>query len=135
MDMPATSDATREEAPLGANAIAPVALSRKRRTFDTIAPLSLCVAGAIALTLHKLLPNQQHADPTRLYPRLLLVIIVAGLVLSILRVVQPKSGLFARAISWCLRTAPIVAAGVLLLCAWDLITLKLNWMPLPYFPG
>jgi NitT/TauT family transport system permease protein len=23
----------------------------------------------------------------------------------------------------------------LLLCAWDLITLKFNWMPLPYFPG
>jgi NitT/TauT family transport system permease protein len=29
----------------------------------------------------------------------------------------------------------VLAAGVLLLCAWDLITLKLNLMPLPYFPG
>jgi NitT/TauT family transport system permease protein len=33
------------------------------------------------------------------------------------------------------RSAPLFAAGVLLLCAWDLITLKLNLMPLPYFPG
>jgi hypothetical protein len=39
------------------------------------------------------------------------------------------------ALHWCVANAPIVAAGVLLLCAWDLITLKLNWMPLPYFPG
>ena len=118
MDMPAASDATREEAPVSADAAAPVALSRKRRRFDAIAPLSLCVAGAIALTLHKLLPDQQHAEPTRLYPRLLLVVIIAGLALSILRLVAPKTGLIARAIDWCLRTAPILAAGVLLLCGW-----------------
>jgi NitT/TauT family transport system permease protein len=138
MDMPAatTSDATtREETPANVDSVAPVAPSRERRRLDALAPLSLCVAGAIALTLHKLVPNGQNADPTRLYPRLLLVVIVAGLLLAIVRLVAPKRGLVARALDWCVRTAPIVAAGVLLLCAWDLITLKLNWMPLPYFPG
>jgi NitT/TauT family transport system permease protein len=139
MDMPAASNTTRDEPPVsGVDDVveaAPVEPSSERRRFDAYAPMSMCVMGAIALTLHKLLPNGQNADPTRLYPRLLLGVIVAGLVLSILRAVAPKSGLIASVIGWCVRTAPIVAAGVLLLCAWDLITLKLNWMPLPYFPG
>src|SRR5207237_1358403 len=36
---------------------------------------------------------------------------------------------------WCVVNAPILAAATALLCAWDVITLKLALMPLPYFPG
>ena len=33
------------------------------------------------------------------------------------------------------RYAPLVAGAVVVFCCWDLITLKLNWLSLPYFPG
>ncbi len=37
--------------------------------------------------------------------------------------------------SWVSRYAPLrLAAAVLAFCVWDLITLKFNWMTLPYFP-
>ncbi len=37
--------------------------------------------------------------------------------------------------AWLCHYAPLLAAAVLALCVWDTITLKLNWMTLPYFPG
>ncbi len=36
---------------------------------------------------------------------------------------------------WDRRNAPLTAGAVLAFCAWDLVTLKLNLMTLPYFPG
>ena len=36
---------------------------------------------------------------------------------------------------WARHHAPLLAGAVLVLCVWDLVTLKLAWMPLPYFPG
>ncbi len=40
-----------------------------------------------------------------------------------------------RCAPWAAHYAPLLAGAVGLLAAWDLITQKLNWMPLPYFPG
>jgi NitT/TauT family transport system permease protein len=36
---------------------------------------------------------------------------------------------------WDRRNAPLAAGAVLAFCAWDLVTLKLGWMSLPFFPG
>ena len=36
---------------------------------------------------------------------------------------------------WGRRNAPLAAGAVLAFCTWDIITLKLNWLTLPYFPG
>jgi len=36
---------------------------------------------------------------------------------------------------WGRRNAPLAAGIVVAFCAWDLVTLKLNWLTLPYFPG
>ena len=36
---------------------------------------------------------------------------------------------------WVRHYAPLLAGAVLAFCLWDLITLKLDWMTLPYFPG
>jgi NitT/TauT family transport system permease protein len=107
-------------------------------------PFLPAVAAAIALTIHRALPNGQNAEPTRLYPRLLIGVIVASVLLGftrkLWRPIKPNWRTFPLAapvntIAWCVRSAPILAAGVILLCAWDLITLKFNLMPLPYFPG
>src|SRR6185437_13782441 len=38
-------------------------------------------------------------------------------------------------IGWVSPNAPLFAAAILLLCLWDLLTLKLAVVPLPYFPG
>lgn len=37
--------------------------------------------------------------------------------------------------TWIHYHAPLLAGGIVLLGLWDLITLQLAWMPLPYFPG
>jgi NitT/TauT family transport system permease protein len=37
--------------------------------------------------------------------------------------------------AWVQHHAPLLAGAIMLLCAWDLATLKLALMPLPYFPG
>jgi len=124
-------------APSGAPAIG----SRPPFRLTTFLP---CIAAAIALAVHRWVPSQQSHEPTRLYPRLLLVVIVAGILLGLTqrfwRHIKPSiRNLPVAAISnllhWCVASAPILAAGMLLLCAWDLITLKLALMPLPYFPG
>ena len=36
---------------------------------------------------------------------------------------------------WTIHHAPLLAGFIGLLCLWDRVTLKLAWMPLPYFPG
>jgi NitT/TauT family transport system permease protein len=135
MDVPAVSGEAQDDALMSGD-VAPVALRREPRGLDALAPLMPAIAGAVALTLHKSLPNGQNADPTHLYPLLLMWVIGLGLALTVVcRLAPAKRGVFARLLDWCVRTAPILAVGVLLLCAWDLITLKFNWMPLPYFPG
>lgn len=86
-------------------------------------------AGVAALLFHRFLPNQQTSLPTRAYPLLLELLIAATLVLvAIYCVVRPWR-------PWIRHHAPLLAGAFLWLGLWDLITLKLNWLPLPYFPG
>jgi NitT/TauT family transport system permease protein len=133
IDTPAQTPLAPEEAPTPEIQRASM---RRTRGFSSYSPLLASLAGAGALLVHRLVPNQQNADPTRLYPRLLLTVIIAGVVLAIVyQIWHPKVPLVRRLLDWSVRTAPILAAGVVLLCAWDLITLKLDWLPLPYFPG
>jgi NitT/TauT family transport system permease protein len=89
----------------------------------------LCAAAAIALGLHQLLPNLQSPVPTLLYPRLLAVLLAAGLALAAgQRVLPPVRG-------WVRHYAPLFAAATIALCVWDCVTLKFDMLPLPYFPG
>jgi NitT/TauT family transport system permease protein len=87
------------------------------------------VAGLAVFALHKLLPNQQSALPTKIYPLLLQILLGVTVLLALLqfawRPMRP----------WFRHSAPLMAGGFVWLGLWDLITLKMNWMPLPYFPG
>ena len=114
------------------------------RRLAPLFPFLPSIAAAIALAFHLALPNRQLADATRLYPRFLLTVLAFGVILGLTqklwKPIAPtlRNALLAvpsNFLHWCVASAPILAAGVMLLCAWDLITLKLNWMPLPYFPG
>jgi NitT/TauT family transport system permease protein len=93
------------------------------------AVLAPVLAALAALLLHKLLPNRQIGLPTWLYALLLQTFVVVAVVLA--------------AIHWAWRPlrngirhyGPLLAGVAVWLCLWDLMTLKLAWLPLPYFPG
>jgi NitT/TauT family transport system permease protein len=87
------------------------------------------VAAILALLAHWLIPNRQTSIATRLYPGLLFALLAASLVLA------AAQWLWERARAWVLDSSPLFAGGIALLCLWDTVTLKLAWMPLPYFPG
>jgi NitT/TauT family transport system permease protein len=118
---------------------------RNKRNTLVWLPVFVPVATAgIALAVHRGLSNQQNAESTGTYARVLLAVIVVFMLLGLTqRFWQrmkpswrnfPLAALF-NLLHWCVNSAPIVGVGMILLCAWDLTTLKFNLMPLPYFPG
>jgi NitT/TauT family transport system permease protein len=85
--------------------------------------------GLLALLAHRYLPNGQTSPPTRLYPLLLKVGIGITLLLAVAQLTwRPLR-------PWIRSRSPLWTGGFLLLTIWDLITLKLAWVPLPFFPG
>jgi NitT/TauT family transport system permease protein len=105
-----------------------------------ITALSPIVAAFAALALHQFLPNQQvlplsmdqwnglpfwkHPYPVVLEGILLVSLLLAAAAAT-WRSLRP----------WVRHNAPLVAGLLLLFAFWDLITLKWNWMTLPYYPG
>jgi NitT/TauT family transport system permease protein len=95
----------------------------------TAAALLPPAAALAALLAHRYLPNRQTAIPTRLYPMLLQIILAATVALAALHWVwRPLR-------RWTWQNGPLLAGAILWFMVWDLITLKLALMPLPYFPG
>jgi len=82
-----------------------------------------------ALLIHRYVPNKQTALPTRAYPRLLEILLGATLVLAAVQ------WLWRPLRRWMEHSGPLLAGAFFVLAIWDLITLKLALMPLPYFPG
>jgi NitT/TauT family transport system permease protein len=128
---PATPDAT---APVGRGA----AVSADRVAAAGAGVLALALAALAALAVHLFLPNGQTPEIAwtdalapwlHPYPILLETLLAAALLLAAAQWTWPPLR------AWLGHFAPLLAVGVLAFCAWDLITLKLNWMTLPYFPG
>jgi len=91
--------------------------------------LATPLAGLIALAVHLLVSKCESAVDTRSYTVFLGAILAASVSAV---VVQPFwSGLRRRVPP----LGPILAAAVLLLCLWEVITSGLRLLPLPYFPG
>lgn len=105
------------------------------------------LAAGIGLAVHRWVPNGQDTEISGLYAGFLLGVIIAGLVLGFTQRLWRPAGLSLRrplrlpfaalsnVMRWSVLNADVLAVGVLLLCAWEMITLKLDLMPLPYFPG
>jgi NitT/TauT family transport system permease protein len=102
------------------------------------AGLAQVVAALAALAVHFYWPDAQttpftwtDALPVWLhpYPVVLEALLIASLLLSALqwawRPLRP----------WARYNAPLLAGAVLVCCVWDVITLKMDWMALPFFPG
>jgi NitT/TauT family transport system permease protein len=70
------------------------------------------------------LPAWEHP-----YPALLTGLLIASIIAAVAqwawRPLRP----------WVIHYGPLTAGAVALVCIWDLITGKMAWLPLPYFPG
>lgn len=105
----------------------PVALiSRLSRMWVTLLPLT---SAALALWVQAKVPNQQTFAVNGQYQTLLVAL------LALNGVAFAASLAPSRLRPWLLENAPLAAAAFLLLALWDLVTLKLGLLPLPYFPG
>src|SRR3954470_5158672 len=117
---------------------------RGRSKLSWLATFVPVATAAIALAVHKGVHNRQNATPTGVYVRVLMGVMIAftllGLTQRFWRRMKPTRwnfpiAAFFNVLHWFVSSAPIVGVGILLLCAWELITLKFNLLPLPYFPG
>jgi NitT/TauT family transport system permease protein len=102
---------------------------RARGVRAAVAVLAPAAAALAALLLHELLPDRLDEYSTGVYPRLLQAIFGAMLVVAAAQWLWPPMR------GWACHYAPLLAGATALLAALDLITFKLNLLPLPYFPG
>ncbi|HET6248069.1 MAG TPA: ABC transporter permease [Tepidisphaeraceae bacterium] len=113
-----------------------------------VALILLPLAALAALLIHRLTPNHQTDLPTHLYPMLLVALGGVGILVLALHLIWGRTQAVAivagggqteysmAAVSrWFTAKAPLATAGICVLCIWDLITLKLALVPLPFFPG
>jgi len=116
-----TSEAVSESIPVGATL---TEAKPRLRTFFTVPASAM-----LALGVHLAISTSQPARETHLYSLFLGVVLSFALAgLAVLPFWPPLR-------QWMARVFPIVAAAVLLLSGWELITVRLHLLPLPYFPG
>src|SRR5581483_6361256 len=87
--------------------------------------------GAVAITLvvHLLISKNEPSAETRYYTIFLCTVLAIA-------VFTAPAQLFSSAVRrWRQNVHPILAAGTLLLCLWEIITTGLRLLPLPYFPS
>jgi len=91
--------------------------------------IAIPLASGIAVAVHAWAARNQPVPETHLY----------NLFLGMLLVIAIGGGVTQRwwpgLRRWLQHMGPIIAAVVLLLCLWDLITSGFHLLPLPYFPG
>ena len=87
------------------------------------------VATCITIGLHFLIAPRELPHEARTYTIVLLNFLGGGIVLSLLQ--RFWTGLR----NWMRNMSAIVAAAVLLLGVWEIITAQLHLLPLPYFPS
>lgn len=94
-----------------------------------LALLAIPLAALIALAVHLFVSKNEPVADTRSYSVFLGIIFGASAVAAAM---QPFWSGLRR---WMAHMGPILAAAVLLLCLWEVITSGFRLLPLPYFPG
>ena len=98
------------------------------RMLDAVVLAAIPAAAGVALPVHFALGNQGPTFGTHTYPMILCALLVAGIMGAIGAVIWPGAR------RWFIDRAPLVAAAMLTMCVWELVTIKLGWLPLMYFP-
>ena len=91
--------------------------------------LAVPIAASVALAVHYSFSNRVPPVETHSYALLFWEIIGVSIVLTVAQ--RFWSGLR----TWMRHLWPIFSAAILLLVCWEIITLGLRLLPLPYFPG
>jgi NitT/TauT family transport system permease protein len=109
-----------------------------RRAAVVAVVLLPAVAGLVAWMLHRYLPDRQLLPMSwtdglpewqHPYPVLLLILVAAA------AVVAGAQGVWPPLRSWVTHYAPLATGWIVLFALWDLLTVKLNCLKLPYYPG
>jgi NitT/TauT family transport system permease protein len=87
-------------------------------------PFLIPAASLVALAIHYLLPNRGLNPSTHTYPTILIALLTIGIIFAIIPPLR----------RWSSTRSPLLAAATLILALWELITIKLNLLPLIYFP-
>src|SRR6266487_5134153 len=91
--------------------------------------LTFSLAVAVALAVHLFVSKKEPAPETRSYTVFLCAVLAIALLTA------PAQLLWSGLRRWRQNMHPILAAAMLLLCLWEVITSGLRLLPLPYFPS
>jgi len=91
--------------------------------------MALPLAIAITFAVHNLIAKDQPGAETRAFSSFLEIVFVLAVGAAVLQLLLPYIK------RWVGHMFPILAAAMLLLSLWEVITTGLHWLPLPYFPG
>ena len=105
-------------------AVSPVAARSQARTL-----LAVPLAASVALAVHVAVSKNEPAPQTRSYS------VFLGLILFAAFLAAPVQSFWPKLRRWMQHMCPIIAAAIVLLGLWEVITSGFRWLPLPYFPG
>ena len=91
--------------------------------------LALPLATAIALGVHLLISKKELGMEVQSYTILLSIILGLAVVAGVVQ------GFWPGLRRWMLHMCPILAGAIVMLTAWEVITVGLKLLPMPYFPG
>jgi NitT/TauT family transport system permease protein len=111
-----------------ANAATPTAQSLRAKLRVRIL-LAVPAAVLLALGIHLLIAVKEPPPETQLYTRFLLIAFGLSVAATVLQ------GFWLGLRKWMRHMCPILAAAVVLLILWEVITTGVRWLPLPYFPS
>jgi NitT/TauT family transport system permease protein len=90
---------------------------------------ALPVAALISLGVHLAIAKEEPATQTASYTVFLGTVLGLSIAAAVLQLAWPA---FRR---WLEHMNPILAAAVLGLCGWEVVTTGFRWLPMPYFPS
>ena len=103
--------------------------TNKEKTTGIIKGILPAVTIIFGIAEHLFIPNKQVVSTTGVYSRALIASLILAVVIFIISLISKKIG---KAYFY---KAPFIAAVFLFLAIWDVVTLKLSLLPLPFFPG
>jgi NitT/TauT family transport system permease protein len=120
---------TQEAPSIAARPVAEVRSEPRTSSMPLRTLLALPLSAAVALAIHLALAGKILPPDARSYSILLGVVLGLSILGAALQ--YAWSGLQR----WMRDTSPILAAAFALLTVWEVVTVGLSWLPMPYFPG